>query len=337
MTPSDSVLLSSARSFVDVGLTRDDALKIYYYMRLAREIDNRSIALYRQGRLSGALYTGVGNEATAVASAYALEDGDAICPMHRDLGAQLVRGTSPQEVFANYMGKADTSSRGKDSSLHIGSVERRVFSLISHLGSMIPLTVGAALASQLTDRNYVAMTYVGDGATSIGDFHEGLNFAAVRRLPFVLIIENNQYAYSTPTSLQFACEKLSSRAKGYGIPGEQVDGTDAVAVYAAARRAVQRARAGEGASLIETVTMRMRGHSEHDKAEYVPPELLEAWAKKDPIHRMETLLTETGWWSGEERTAMENRIFQEIDEALVAAENSPMPAPEKALTDVYAD
>ena len=322
--------------FPDTNLSREDALNLYRYLRLSREIDNRSVTLYRQGRLLGALYTGIGNEAVSVGSAYALRDGDVICPMHRDLGAQLVRGTAPAEVFANYMGKAGTSSQGKDGSLHIGSTERRVFSLISHLGSMIPTILGAALASKLTGQHYVALTYIGDGATSIGDFHEALNFAAVQKLPFILIIENNQYAYTTPTSLQFACDRLVKRAKGYGMPGEYVDGTDVIAVYDATRRAVDRARAGEGPTLIETVTMRMRGHSEHDKAEYVPAELLAEWSKKDPIDLFENRLAEAGWLSEEEKMAIEHRILQEVEAAVAYAENAPMPKPEEALTNVYA-
>jgi TPP-dependent pyruvate/acetoin dehydrogenase alpha subunit len=336
-TLATSDLGSSAEAFLEAGLSRQDGLNLYYYMRLAREMDNRSVILYRQGRLIGALYTGVGNEAVAVGSAYALEEGDAIAPMHRDLGAQLVRGTAPKEIFANYMGKAGTSSRGKDGSLHVGSLERRVFSLISHLGSMIPLAAGVALASKITGEGCVSVTYIGDGATSIGDFHEGLNFAAVQRLPFILIIENNQFAYSTPTALQFACDRLVTRAKGYGIPGEYVDGTDAMAVYTAVRRAADRARKGQGPTLIETVTMRMRGHSEHDQAEYVPREMLEEWAKKDPIDRLEARLRTAGWLNDEDRAAIEQRIFQEIEEAVAFAEKSPIPSPEEALTDVYAE
>jgi TPP-dependent pyruvate/acetoin dehydrogenase alpha subunit len=336
-TNPSGVAASVPETFSDVGLSRQDALNLYYYMRLSREVDNRSILLYRQNHLIGALYTGVGNEAVAVGSAYALEEGDAITPMHRDLGAHLVRGATPAEVFANYMGRAETCSRGKDGSLHIGSVDRRVFSLISHLGAMAPVTVGAALASKITGQRYVAMTYIGDGATSIGDFHESLNFAAVYRLPFILIIENNQYAYSTPTSLQYACDRLVSRAAGYGVSGEYVDGTDVVAVYAASRRAVERARAGGGPTLIETVTMRMRGHSEHDRAEYVPKEMFEAWARKDPIDLFEARLMEAEWLTDAEKNRIEEEIFQEIDAAVDFALKAAMPAPEEALADVYAD
>lgn len=319
------------------SLTRQDDLTLYYYMRLARDFESRAIILYRQGRLVGALYTGTGNEAVAVGSAYALDDGDVLAPLHRDIGAQFVRGTTPREVLAQYMGRATGPSRGKDGSLHVGSVDRRIFALISHLGTMIPAAVGAALASKLSRQRFVAMTYIGDGGTSLGDFHEGLNFAAVRQLPFILIIENNQFAYSTPTAVQYACASLADRAIGYGIPSEIVDGTDILAVYDVCKRAVDRARAGEGPTLIETRTMRMRGHSEHDDASYVPKETLEEWRKKDPIDRFERLLREHDILTDAVKTDIDQRIAREIDDAIAFAEQSPSPAPEDATKDVYAD
>lgn len=328
---------SEPHAFLGDLLSRQQVLDLYYYMRLTREVENRAIVLYRQGRLIGALYTAHGNEAVAVGSAFALEDGDVVAPLHRDMGVHLVRGTALAEVFAHYMGRAGTSSRGKDGSLHIGSRERRIFPLISHLGAMIPMTAGAALASKITRQGYVAMTYIGDGATSIGDFHEAVNFAAVQRLPFVLVIENNQYAYSTPLSLQFACENLADRARGYGIPGEVVDGTDVIAVYETCKRALDRARAGEGPTLIETRTMRLRGHSEHDDASYVPRKMLDEWKKKDPIDRFERVLYDHGMLTDDLKKQTEQRIMREIDEAVASAEARPMPAPEETLTGVYAE
>lgn len=316
-------------------LTHQDHLNLYSFMRLAREFESRAVILYRQGRLVGALYTGTGNEAVAVGSAYALEDDDVIAPLHRDIGAQFVRGTQPRDVLAQYMGRVTGPSCGKDGSLHVGSTERRIIALISHLGTMIPTAVGAALASKLRRQRFVAMTYIGDGGSSLGDFHEGLNFAAVQRLPFILIIENNQFAYSTPTTAQYACQRLIDRAKGYGIPGELVDGTDVIAVYEACQRAVDRARAGDGPTLIETQTMRMRGHSEHDDASYVPKAMLEDWRQKDPIDRFERVLREQDILTDAIKAEIDQRIAREIDDAITFAEQSAWPAPEETWTGVY--
>ena len=239
---------------------------MYYYMRLAREVEMRAMNLYRQGRLVEPLYTGVGHEALAVGSAWSLEDDDVIAPMHRDMAVRFVRGMTPKEVYAQYMGRITGPSRGKDGNHHLGSADLRMIGLVSHLGVLIPTAVGVGLASKVTRKGYVALTYIGDGGASIGDFHEGLNLAAVRKLPVVLIVENNQFAYSTPVSVQYACKRLVDRAIGYGIPGELVDGNDVTAVYQVCKRAVDRARSGDGPTLIEAVTIRVRGHSEHDDA-----------------------------------------------------------------------
>ncbi len=326
MTPPDEP--SQPENPPDPILTPQDGLGIYYHMRLAREFELRAIQLYRQGRLVGPLYTGIGHEAVSVASAWALDRGDVIAPMHRDMGARFVRGMKPHEVFAQYMGRVGGPSRGKDGNHHLGSVEDRMIGFASHLGALIPVTVGAALAGRLTGQNYVAMTYIGDGGTSIGDFHEGLNFASVRRLPLVLIIENNQFAYSTPTSHQYACERLVDRAVGYGMAGVTVDGNDAVAV--------RRARSGEGPTMIEAMTLRVRGHSEHDNASYVPDDLLEEWKARDPLAVFEERLRLNGILSESERRSIESRIQSEIDAAVTFAENSPWPEVDDALSGVYA-
>lgn len=337
MQITDNVGISSPDNLIETGISREKALDLYYYMRLTREVEQRAINLYRQGRLLGALYTAIGNEAVSVGTACTLQDGDVAAPLHRGMGVQLVRGTTPKEVYGTYMGRGGTGANGKDGSLHIGSTERGMFSLISHLGSMMPPSVGVALASKISGENYVAITYIGDGATSIGEFHESLNFAAVMRLPFILVIENNQFAYSTPLSLQFSCKHLVDRAKGYGMAGERVDGTDVIAVYQVCREAVDRARAGEGPTLIEAVTMRLRGHSEADRAEYVPKAMLEAWSKKDPVEQFERRLHEAGWLSSEAKQEMEQDIAQEIHAAVEEAERSPNPAAVETLTDVYAN
>ena len=318
-------------------LSQQDCLHLYYYMCLSRAFEQRAINLYRQGRLVGPLYTGIGHEAVSVGSAYALDNDDVIAPMHRDMGARFVRGITPKDVYAQYMGRVTGPSRGKDGNHHIGSRAHRMIGLVSHLGLLIPTAVGVALASKITGQGYVALTYIGDGGSSNGDFHEGLNFAAVRKLPFVLIVENNQFAFSTPTSNQYACKDLADRAIGYDIPGVTVDGNDVVAVYEACKHAIDRARAGDGPTLIEAVTLRIRGHSEADRAEYVPEELLEEWKKKDPVDRFGTQLRECGILTESMQAETDERITREIDEAVEFAEQSPWPEPEDTLTGVYAE
>jgi TPP-dependent pyruvate/acetoin dehydrogenase alpha subunit len=306
-------------------------------MRLARAFEERAVLLYRQGRLVGPLYTGIGHEAVSVGSAYALEEQDVIAPLHRDIGAHFVRGMTPREILAQYMGRAAGPTGGRDGNIHLGSLNRRIIPMISHLGAMIPTAAGIALASRLTGQPYVAMTYIGDGGSSTGDFHEGLNFASVRRLPLVVIVENNQFAYSTPTAKQFACRSLADRADGYGLPGVVVDGTDVIAVYEAAKHAVDRARSGEGPTLIEAQLMRMRGHSEADNSAYVPKTLLEEWAKKDPLIRYEGRLRSAGILTDQTKTDTDQRLDQEIEAAIKYAEESPWPQPGETGAGVYAE
>jgi TPP-dependent pyruvate/acetoin dehydrogenase alpha subunit len=313
-----------------------ELLRLYYYLRLARECDNAILRLYRQGKTVGGAYTGAGNEGTAVGSAFALEPRDYLLPMHRDLGAHLVKGQSLRNIFLQQLGRADSLTRGRDGTGHYADPPLRIYGNVSHLAAMIPVGVGIALASKMRKEGAVVMNYIGDGGSNVGDFHEGLNMAAVMRLPFVLILENNQYAYSTPLAKQHASSRLSDRALGYGMHGETVDGTDVIAVVAACRAAVDRARRGEGPSLIESVTMRMQGHSASDDASYVPQAMLEAWAARDPITRFETRLTEEGILNDLQKREIEDTIHREIEEAIYAAEASPHPDPSEAGEGVYA-
>lgn len=310
---------------------------MYYYMLLSREFELRAVALYKQGRLVGPLYTGIGHEAIAVGSAWALAADDVIAPMHRDMAARFVRGMTPSEVYAQYMGRATGPSRGKDGNHHLGNIKNRMIGFVSHLGALIPVAAGVALASRITGANYVALTYIGDGSTSIGDFHEGLNFAAVRNLPLILVIENNQFAYTTPVSHQYACKRLVDRALGYGIRGVEVDGNDVLAMHAATSEAVDFARTGGGPSLIEAVTMRVRGHSENDDASYVPPDLPEAWRQKDPIAAFRRRLAECDILTDEIEKGINQRIEQEISRAVTFAESSPWPLSQDTCTDVYSN
>jgi TPP-dependent pyruvate/acetoin dehydrogenase alpha subunit len=318
-----------------LGLTNDDRLKLYYFMRLAREFDNGIIRLYRQGKIVGGAYTAVGNEATAVGSAFALEKQDILFPMHRDIGAHFVKGQTARVLMLNHLARKNSLTRGRDGTGHYYDGELNIYGNISHLGAMIPLACGAALASKMKKENRVVMNYIGEGGASIGDFHEALNFAAVMKLPFVLIIENNQFAYSTPTHKQYACEKLADRAIGYGIPGVTIDGTDVLEVYRVCQEAVNRARRGEGPTLIESVTMRMRGHAEHDDFSYVPKAMIEEWSKKDPIERFEQILFQKGILSEQIKNDLTAKAIGEISDAIEFAEQQPMPEGSEAAEGVY--
>jgi len=319
------------------ALSKNDLLGMYRAMRLTREFEMRVIRLYRQGKIVGGVYTGTGNEATSVGSASALGKDDILAPMHRDLGALFVRGEKARDMMCQYLGRRNGPTRGKDGNMHQGYIELNIIGMISHLGALIPVAVGAALAGMIRGRKQVAMNYIGDGGSSIGDFHEGLNFAAVYKVPFVLIVENNQYAYSTPSRLQYACKDLVDRAVAYGVHGEMVDGNDVLAVYSVCKRAVERARAGEGPTLIESKSMRMRGHSEHDDHFYVPKQIMEEWRGRDPIERYEKYLAGRSLLPEQIRHEIEREVTAEIDEAVEFAENSPLPEGPEAAEGVYAE
>lgn len=311
-------------------------LLLYRNLLLAREFDNEMFRLYRQNKVVGGAYPGVGNEATSVGSAAALGADDILFPMHRDIGAHFVRGQSALQLFTNHLARVGALSRGVDGTGHYADAAKNIYGNISHLGAMIPVAVGAALASQLKGEARVVMNYIGDGGAQTGEFHEGVNFAAVRKLPFVLIIENNQYAYSTPNELEFACKQLSDRAVGYGCFGETIDGTDVLAVHAACVKAVARARAGNGPSLIETITMRMRGHAEHDDASYVPKEMLMSWKKKDPVALFERVLIKEKVMTPAELEHLQAEVKNEIRSAADAALALPPVAPDDTLLEVFA-
>lgn len=306
-------------------------------MRLNRTLEERLVALYRQGRIVGGFYRSLGQEATSVGSASALAPGDILSPLIRNLGSVLVRGYSPREIFLQYLGRAASPSGGKDGNLHFASIQRGVIGPISMLGELIPIMAGVALAARMQKKETVCMTYIGDGGTSTGPFHEGMNFASVQRLPLVVIGENNHWAYSTPISQQMACERLADRAKAYGIPSVTVDGNDVEEVFAATRQAVVRARSGGGVTFIEAVSYRMKGHAEHDAQHYVDKEELEAWRQKDPIERFTVRLLAEGAASRPELEAIDREVSALVESDLADAETSPMPAPDAVLSGVYAD
>lgn len=318
-------------------LSPGDLIKLYRFMKLAREFDTGIIKLYRQNKMIGGAYTGWGNEATAVGSAYALAPQDYLYPMHRDIGAHFVRGQSAKVLMLNHLARAEGPTHGVDGTGHYFDRDKKIVGNISHLAAMIPQAVGTALAAVKKNEHAVVMNYIGDGGMNVGEFHEGLNMAAVWKLPFVLIIENNQYAYSTPNALQFACESPVDRAEGYGIPGVKVDGTDVVAVYEVCKDAVERARSGEGPTLIESVTMRMRGHAEHDGHEYYPAGLLEEWQKKDPIDQFEKLLIEKKILNKKNIATIHQEVVDEIDGAIAYADQAPYPEAADAANYVYSE
>lgn len=317
-------------------LTSDDLLSLYYFMNLTRGVEARIRKLYLQGKVVGGVYGGFGQEAVGVGSAYALLDGDTVSPIHRDMGVQLVRGMSTRRVMAHWMARETGPTRGRDEDMHIGDLALGIFSPISMLGTSIPLAAGAALTFKQRGDNGVAMAYIGDGATNTGEFHEGVNFAATLRLPFVLIVENNQFAYSTPLEKQFAIDRVVDRAASYGIPGVRVDGNDVIAVYQAAKNAVDEARMGRGPTLIECVTMRMRGHSEHDPAHYVPRGMLEEWAQRDPIERLEEWLEKHNIMDPQKKDEITDRIESEIEDAVQWADSQPIPDGNTVAEGVYA-
>ncbi len=319
-------------------LTREQHLELYYYMQLNRTLEEQLVRLFRQNKVVGGLYSSLGQEATSVGTAYALGSRDWIAPMIRNVGALLVKGYRPRDIFTQYMARYTSPTLGKDGTSHFGDLKvRHVVSPISMLGDLIPVMTGVALAGRYLGQKIVAMTWIGDGGTSTGAFHEGMNFAAAQRASFVCVIENNQWAYSTPVKRQVPVRDLADRARAYGIPGYIVDGNDVVAVYQTAREAVERCRAGEGPVIIEAKTMRMRGHAQHDPAEYVPQEMFAYWKARDPIDRHEKFLTENKLWDSKTKAEIDARIERELKEDLEFAESSPFPPPELAEQGVYCE
>jgi TPP-dependent pyruvate/acetoin dehydrogenase alpha subunit len=320
-------------------LSREQRLELYYYMRLTRSLEERLVNLYRQTKVVGGLFRSLGQEADAVGSAYALDrsKGDILSPLIRNLGSMLVQGAKPNEIIKQYMAKGDSPTRGRELNIHYGDLERGFIGQISHLGDMVPVMAGVTLSFKMRKQDRVGMVYVGDGATSTGAFHEGINFAAVQRCPLVVVVENNGYAYSTPFNKQTAAKNLVDKAIGYGIAGEQADGNDVLATYEVTKRAVDRARSGGGVTLVELITYRRKGHAEHDNQSYVPAGEIDRWANEnDPIDRYVKRLTGDGI-AESELTAIDARIKDEIDRATDEAEASRMPDPTDALVGVYAD
>ena len=320
-------------------LDQQQSIEIYRYMLLNRKMEVALENLYKQGKVVGGVYFGLGQEACSCASAYALDKDDWFAPMIRNQGSLLVRGFAARDTMMQYMAKAGSPTRGRDGTSHFGDIyERNMVSPISMLGDLIPVMSGVALGARLQGRNIAVMTYIGDGGQSTGVTYEGINFAAVQNLGLVLFVESNLWAYSTPSEMQYRCQDLAERAIGYGIPGVIVDGTDACQVYDAAHEAVDRAHAGEGPTMIEAKMMRMKGHAIHDGANYVPKEMHEFWHKRDPIARFENyLMKQKKWLSARENEALIAEVEEVIEAEREIAVNSPMPTPESAAGGVYCE
>jgi pyruvate dehydrogenase E1 component alpha subunit/2-oxoisovalerate dehydrogenase E1 component alpha subunit len=331
--PGDGKVLTCSS---ETTLNSNQLLELYRYLKLTRLVEERLVNLYRQTKVVGGVFRSLGQEATAVGTAYALQSHDFITPLIRDLGAVLVKGIRPRDIFAQYMAKAWGPSGGRDLNIHFGDMEKGFIGPISHLGDMIPVMTGLLLGARMQKKNFVAVAYIGDGGMSTGAFHEGLNFAAVQRLPLIVVAEYNHYAYSTPTSLQTACRDLAEKAAGYGIPAHIVDGNDVVGCYEVTKHAAEFARGGGGAVLIEAKTYRRKGHAEHDDQRYVAEGEIQWWeTHNDPIDRFEKYLLGRKIATKEELDEIVADVVREIDEDCAWAESSPMPEAEQAAYRVY--
>ncbi len=324
------------------GLGRESLRELYYWLQLTRQVETALTNLYRQNKVIGGLYRSLGQEAGAVGTAYALRrradgTGDVLSPAIRDLGAMLMMGADAADVMKQYMAKAGGPTGGRETNVHFSDMAKGHLGLISHLGVMVGVMAGVAMSFRLRGEDRVALVYSGDGMTSTGGFHEGLNLAAVQQLPLVVVVENNGYAYSTPTRKQSATASFVEKADGYGVRGEQVDGNDVLSVHAAAARAVGHARSGAGPALLELMTYRRKGHAEHDAQKYVPAGELEAWEARDPVDRYHRWLLEHDSATEDELAAIRDRAKAEVDAARDAAEASPMPEPAAAIEGVYGD
>src|SRR5213596_1047020 len=328
--------VGSLKEVREAGLDREDLLGVYRTMLLTRGIEERGHILYRQGKIPGSFYTGRGNEAAAVGVATAMSPDDVGTPLHRDMGVHVVRGVEPWRILAQYMGRVGGPTKGRDGNVHMADSNLGLIAMVSHLPAMLPVAVGCALAFRIREEKRVAVAWFGEGASARGDTHEGMNLAGVRKLPVVFVCDNNQWAYSTPTHLEFATEHVADRAQAYGFDGIVVDGTDVLAVYRETKRAIEKARAGGGPTLVECLTLRMEGHAVHDDAFYVPKEMFEEWAKRDPIERFRRWLYENVDLRDEEEDQISADVKKILNDAIKRAEESPLPDPSRLTEGVFA-
>jgi TPP-dependent pyruvate/acetoin dehydrogenase alpha subunit len=327
---------TSVREVGEAPLKREDRANLFRFMVMMRVSEERGLTLYKQGKVPGSFYDGCGQEAVSVGSAYVLGPRDRMCILHRDLGAHFVRGVTPDRYLANYMGRSGGVTGGKDGNMHFGDRKLGAVGMVSMLPDMALVANGMAMAFKVRGEPRIAMTYFGEGSSANGQWHEAMNFAGVHRLPIVFILENNQFAYSTPNELEFAVDPVE-RAHTYGFPGVTVDGNDVEAVFEAARPAAERARSGGGPTLIECRTMRMHGHGAHDDMSYVPKEMFEEWSQRDPIDRYAERLVGEHGFSSDELDAIRSEVTSYVEECARKALDSPMPDPDLGLQGVFAE
>jgi pyruvate dehydrogenase E1 component alpha subunit len=323
---------SALAADVSEHLTQDDRVGLLRAMLMMRGIEERAMTLYRQGKVPGSFYDGFGQEAVSAGATWAMGARDRLCILHRDLAAHVIRGVEPARILGQYMGRDGGITRGRDGNVHFGDRTVGCVGMVSMLPDMMLVATGLAMAFKLRDEARVAITWFGDGSTSRGDFHEAMNWAGVQKLPVIFVLENNQYAYSTPLHAQFAVDPVE-RAAAYGFPGVTVDGNDAEAMFEATRAARERALAGEGPTLLEAVTMRMHGHAAHDDMKYVPQAQIEEWRAKDPIDRQARRVEALGV----DVEAVRAAVKAEIDAAVQEALAMPMPDPDSAVEGVFAE
>jgi TPP-dependent pyruvate/acetoin dehydrogenase alpha subunit len=335
--PSSTYSTASFTAASGADPAADVAVRMLYFMKLQRAVEERIVNLYRQSRIVGGVYTGLGHEAIGAGATIHAREHDVIFPSHRDLSAYLCKGMTPARIFAHYLGRRGGPTRGRDANLHMGDLSIGIGAFISHMADTVPVAAGVALSFKLRRQPNIVICFNGDGATSRGDWHEGLNIAAVMRLPVVFVCVNNQFAYSTPLDKQLAVSTVAERASGYGMPVARVDGNDAVAVHAAAASAVSRARDGGGPSFIEAVTFRMTGHSAADDGSYVPAEFFESGRKSDPITRLVDWLRAAGHLDGAALAALDQRVMREVEAGVAEADASPYPEGPEGIGGVYAD
>src|SRR5437588_1315120 len=317
-------------------LSPEQLLDMFYWLKLIRAFDERLSILVRQGKVRSGVYTGIGQEAIIVGTGFALRKEDFICPLHRDLGAFLMKGVDARTMMSQMFAKTTGLSKGRDSALHSGVHELGIFGNTSMLGANLPVAAGLAYTFKMEHTDNVVVAYFGEGASNVGDFHEALNFAGVQQLPIVFVCENNQYAYSLPLEKSMAIDDVAIRAEGYGFDGVAINGNDVLAVYQASLGAIARARAGDGPTLIECKTYRWHGHSEHDKAFYRTDEELAMWKSRDPIPTFTTYLQSRHVLDAQKEKDVDARVTSVIDEAIEFSTNAPDPQPDDAVTDLYA-
>ena len=328
--------VGSLQEVREAGLDREDLLGVFRNMLITRGIEERGHILYRQGKIPGSFYTGRGNEGASVGVATAMGSDDVGTPLHRDMGVHVTRGVEPWRIFAQYMGRRDGPTKGRDGNVHMADSRLGLIAMVSHLPAMLPVATGCALAFRIRDEKRVAVGWFGEGASARGDAHESMTFAGTRGLPVVFVCDNNQFAYSTPSHLEYASDHVADRAQAYGFEGVVGDGTDVLAVYREAKRAIEKARGGGGPTLLECVTLRMEGHAVHDDAFYVPKEMLERWAEADPIERFRSWLREHAELGDEEEDQINAGVKKLLNDALARAEESPLPEPKDLLEGVFA-